>query len=152
MTKLKILVVEDTYSHLQDAIRVLEEAGVEVVTACTANSGRSELVSGGMAKVDGVITDLFMPDSQYNPNDTGDQPCGLSVAVIAHQIGIPCVICTAGYHHGDKYDWICSLGRKLRWPEMVDCYNDDRNAESQKKDWVKALEVLKEQIEKSKEH
>ena len=153
MTKLRILVVEDSETHLQSAICVLEESGIDVVVARDECQGRERMVHTGAEKVvpavDGVITDLFMPHSAHLPGDSGRQACGIAVALEAQHSGIPFVICTAGYHHGPRYEWICALGRRLGWPEMVDCYNPNNpNAEAQRKDWGLALQRLIALIEK----
>ena len=100
--KMKVLVVEDGEKHLEDAVRVLQEAGINVVTAMNETDGISALESGipGFSHVSGVITDIFMPHLSTPPWDTANEPCGLAVALRAEQLEIPFVLCTAGYHHG----------------------------------------------------
>ncbi|MGB4076559.1 MAG: hypothetical protein WBK28_02545 [Minisyncoccia bacterium] len=137
---------------MQDARRVLTEAGVQVVTAWTESDGIEKLTDSA-TPIDGVITDLFMPHAPMSPWNESDQPCGLAVALCAERAGIPFVICTAGYHHGAKYDWICQLGRARGWPAMVDVEPTNSanryHAEGPVKDWARAWESLEQQIAKT---
>ncbi|MEK7583751.1 MAG: response regulator [Patescibacteria group bacterium] len=140
---MRILVVEDQESHIQDARAILDQEGVEYDLVRTEGAAVRQLRDGD--QFDGVITDLFLPHSDKAPWTDADQPCGLAVALKAEQLGLPFVICTSGYHHGAKYDWICQVGRQRGWPEMVDS-STDYTKEADKKNWKEALEVLLELI------
>ncbi len=97
--------------------------------------------------VDGVITDLFFPLESW---DLGyEEPNGLIAAAVCKDLGIPYVVCTAGYHHGRKYEWAHQmLLQGLRGPKMVDCYDRlDSEAEAPQKNWLAAYEKLKELVE-----
>lgn len=164
---LRILVVEDTPKHLEDAIRVGQELGVEVITrTCFADAVKFLTWSGG-GKVDGVISDIFIPFSSPEEAERGhegklipDQPCGLGITAIAEAIGIPCVLCTSGHHHGDKFQWITSVGRFVTskrkasscW-DMVDGKQSGGlgiNADAPTKDWEVAFGSILFEIKRSK--
>ncbi len=138
---MNILVVEDDPKHMKEAVEVIQAAGHEVIQATDMYRAREYLYDD---RPDGVITDLFIPDGAGGVNEDADQPRGLGIVLMAQQEGIPCIICTAGYHHGSKYNWICGLGRRLHWPPMVDQLQDRHNyeVESQSKDWQEALDTL----------
>lgn len=148
----KILVVEDTATHMEEAVALLQSKGFDVVTAVTMNEAKHLLMkekslmrSGEKASIDGVITDLYMPLIHGFPGyDHAEHPCGLGVAMIAKALGIPVVICTAGYHHGLKYEWINHALRESQMCRLVDVYLQGKEAESPHKEWQAALDVLKE--------
>lgn len=138
---MRVLVVEDDMSHMAAALSVLKGAGVQSQACMCSDDALAGLAAGG---VDGIITDLFMPQSFMHPYRHSQDPCGLAVALAAEKLGVPFVICTAGYHHGARYNWICGIGRSRGWPEMVDSYDqsDPEQAEASSKDWARALEKL----------
>ena len=152
---MRILIVEDSASDMATAVEIIRTAGHEAIEATNALEGVNELQPRvGSPKIDGVITDLFMPDGAPDLDElsgigVADQPRGLSVALRAEQLGIPFIICTAGYHHGTKYNWICQLGRQRSWPEMVDSATDRDDlftTEGPSKDWQKALDILTKRL------
>jgi len=156
----RILVVEDDQRHLQDAIRVLEQAGMEVITSSDAAHGQdaagklranSEVLLEAVPSVDGAIIDVYMPlDTQVSAAHYQDknQPHGLVVAAACQRMGIPFVLCTAGYHHGVKYQWIDAFCNAIGW-KLVDCYNNGKDVESPVKDWAGALAALQERFVKA---
>ena len=148
---MKILVVEDNPEHMKAAVVAIQAVGHEAVQATNLLEGDRRLIGYGIA---GVITDLFIPDGVVGATvDEADQPRGLGIMLRARREGIPCIICTEGYHHGSKYNWICSLGRDFGWPEIVDSIasdGDDNEAESQSKNWQEALDTLLEMIDSNK--
>jgi CheY-like chemotaxis protein len=151
---MKILLVEDEYKHLGDAKKALAEAGVEVVTCMTSSDAIAMMLKwdgrNATPTVDGIITDLFLPYAAKAPWNAPDQACGLAVALRAEQVGIPFVICTAGYHHGAKYQWVHDILGDRNWSPMIDSYpaGDAYHGESDTKDWATAIDRLKKLIER----
>lgn len=72
-------------------------------------------------------------------------PGGVGLAMLAGKASLPFVICTAGYHHGARYEWISALSRTLGWGEIVDGCKDYLG-ESDNKDWKGAYEALIEKM------
>lgn len=104
---MRILVVEDNPIHLDDAIRTLRNAGVEISTTVDENDGLEKLEE---SLPDGVITDIFMPLTKgHRRYGSTNEPCGVAIALRAEQLGIPFVFCTAGNHHGARYQWITDV-------------------------------------------
>jgi len=152
---MRILVVEDNPAHMRVAVEIIESAGHEVLQETDFVHGKEALRS--LPQVDGVITDLFIPDGVFGKNGVSkeaDQPRGLGLVLVAKLCRIPCVICTAGYHHGSKYNWICNLSRdsSFDWLHLVDSLADpeDYEIESQEKDWKRALNTLVRLVETKK--
>lgn len=148
---MKILLVEDAEKHIEDATAFLTAAGIDFVHAPNLDKAESALDRGDITH---VITDLFFPQGRSgNSNgiavgeDEDDElmlePCGVAVMIWARERSLPCVICTDGHHHGDRYDWITQMGRNAGWPEMV----DNRRARTRHdfattKDWAEALKTI----------
>lgn len=146
---IQLLLIEDCEQHRADAEVALKAAGF--------NPGR-ELVEGevGMyyiaknlslalqflecGKYDAILSDIFMPDTKRSETLI---PGGVSIALRAEELGIPFVLCTDGYHHGDQYDWIHRLGMHRGWPSMVDNYSVQGTG---KKDWPLAIQNLLELV------
>ena len=153
---MRILIVEDNEKHMSDAIRVAKEMGVEIATARNAAEAAKEMADGYWyddgqltALVDGVVSDIYMPLCDDDPWNHGSSPCGILVAHKAVKAGIPLVLCTAGYHHGSKYEWINQLARLLDWASIVDS-SRDYHKEADTKPWKEALESVIGKIEHSK--
>lgn len=73
-------------------------------------------------------------------------PGGLGLTLLARKVGLPSVMCTAGYHHGARYEWICGLSRDLSLGKIVDgCA--DLVGEGEHKQWGKAYEALVKEME-----
>ncbi len=150
---LRILIVEDEEKHLGDAIKTMWKNGVPYTVERNfyhAMRALKDYEKGRTAKIHGVITDIFMPTGEFAPWNDPSTPCGLGVALEAERLGLPFIICTSGYHHGAKYDWACTIGRRRGWPEMVDREygNDVYSDEAPEKDWQRALDELKKLIAK----
>lgn len=155
---MKIMVVEDNPKHLQDAVRVLKAAGVDVVTAISfagiwSKDGVKmfDIVGGETNSelrypplVDGVITDIYLPRGHGSPEKFAhsDFAYGLHVAAKARRSGIPFVFCTDGYHHAAQFQWVDDLIELLGWPQMVDELTRDGE-----KNWGEALKRLQHEIE-----
>jgi CheY-like chemotaxis protein len=150
---MKILVVEDTPRHLQEAVRVLTEAGHEVVTATNYDDLHKayERQEDGPHKplIDGAISDIYVPLSKARGGGKYNNsfcPVGLLVAADITRSGIPVVFCTDGNHHGDHFQWIDELAHVMGWPLMVDGVMWD--GRFVQKDWKKALDLLIQEIAK----
>ncbi len=140
---MKILLVEDTQKHFEDAIGVLTRAEVEFVHVKTLEEAEDVLRQKGKGGITHVLTDLFLPQSYRGDNTSANEPCGLSVALLAEELKLEFIICTDGHHHGPRYDWICQLGRRRKWPEMVDHYRARTNRDvAETKLWAVALAKL----------
>ncbi|MBI2624490.1 response regulator [Candidatus Parcubacteria bacterium] len=138
---MRILVVEDDAKHLADAEKFFaSQVGVKVV--CYARNLEEAWQYLDREKVDGVISDVYFPASDLYRST---EAFGVAVLIACTERKIPCVLNTAGYHHGDKYEWITRLVRTLKFPEIVDA-SRDRHAEAETKNWERALRALKEQL------
>ena len=150
---MRILIVEDEEKHLGDAIKTMWRNGVSYTVERNFYHAMRALRNqerGQTPKIDGVITDIFMPTGEFAPWNDPNVPCGLGVALEAEKLGLPFIICTSGYHHGAMYDWICTTGRRRGWPEIVDREhgNDVYLDEAPDKDWQRAIDELKKLIAK----
>lgn len=150
----KILVVEDNPQHLKEAMELLTAKGFDVATAVNADDGLQRMYQGDYKKdgarmgpvhqryVDAVITDVYLPLSSHPSQSSPENPCGLLVASGAQAAGLPVVLCTAGSHHGRKYEWVYQLCLRQGW-NLVDQHNSrNQEAEAPSKDWERALTVL----------
>ena len=139
----KILILDDKPTHLQAGCDAAAARGMTLVRGCTFGDARDILMKDrNRATIDGVITDVFMPLSHAAPWNHSDQPVGLLVAAMAAQFKIPCVLCTAGYHHGSHYEWIHVMRDFVDWIHMIDSGTSE--GESETKDWDSALNWLDE--------
>lgn len=135
----RVLIVEDDQKHMNDAISLCREANLGIVVAYTLD----DISWDG---IEGVLSDVFFPLRQGEKEDA----YGIAVAAEARNRGIPCVLCTAGYHHGEKYRLvhrICMIDKV----EMVDCYTTD-GSEGEEKNWGLALKELKKLFEEEPEN
>ncbi|KND49604.1 MAG: hypothetical protein AB203_00790 [Parcubacteria bacterium C7867-008] len=144
---MKILLVEDTARHADDAINILQRAGIEFIHVKNLDFAEQALLKSEQYGITHVITDLFFPQGRSGNSNGVDnnilEPCGVAVMSLANAKGIPCVICTDGHHHGDRYDWVTQMGRMLDWPGMADHRRArTRSDVAETKDWEFALEIL----------
>lgn len=147
----RILVIEDTDKHIQEAKKFFAGiVGVEVtyledlfeIERSAPNRGRA--LPKYFDNFDGVISDIFFPRCKGSEKwGTSDQPVGVAVMMWCRELGKACILNTAGYHHGSKYQWICSLQRSLGLPEIVDS-TADYFGEADSKDWERAWKSLSE--------
>ena len=148
-----ILVVEDNPKHIEDAKKYFNEIKEVNVYYVSTYSSAVHPIGGytsfkSKPEVDGVITDIYLPIGDKYVGRKGDEdPIGLLVAATCHKNNIPFVFCTAGYHHGEKYNWINMFQRTMEWPEMLDA-SSDRYAEADHKPWDRAYKTLKNLVEK----
>lgn len=135
MTK-KILVIEDNAKHLADAKAFFaDKPEYDVEYLVNGQQAIDCLKSGGAKRYTYVITDLFMPLSEGYPME---QPIGLGIFIMCKEQKVRCIINTAGYHHGQKYQWVHSLPGII----MRDSWGGDKEAEGETKHWGKCLEDL----------
>ena len=162
-TNLKFLVVEDNEKHAADAKRVAEKMGLNIVTARTEREAENLMYKIEWRKgegechiqlVDAVVTDIFLPLIGAEAAggrtlwDNDQSPCGLLVAMKAQKAKIPFALCTSGYHHGAKYQWIQYMTRLLGWPDMVDCHTAGYEGEADTKNWKSAFEQAIKEVQK----
>ncbi|MCK4649822.1 hypothetical protein KAT36_01180 [Candidatus Pacearchaeota archaeon] len=158
----KMLVIEDNENHLTDAknfFNGIKEVDVHYATTFVeAEKFLGEYERNEKFKVDGVITDLFFPIDHEYRKEINEGPNGLVVAATCQRVGMPYVICTAGWHHGHKNNWACYIHRAMNGPEMIDGGTYDRDEseydytkgdEVDHKDWSEAYRTLKEIIKSS---
>ncbi|OHA89755.1 MAG: hypothetical protein A3C70_00650 [Candidatus Zambryskibacteria bacterium RIFCSPHIGHO2_02_FULL_43_14] len=134
---MKILVIEDTPKHRDDAKRFFAgESGVTAIYSSDWGGAKRFLEEKG--KVDGVISDIYFPylnDSIWSE----PEPVGVYVMILCRERRIPCVLNTDGNHHGKRLQWIHEMIGHLGLPAMIDTGQD--KAES--KNWSQAFEALK---------
>jgi hypothetical protein len=122
-TKLRILVIEDDPKHLQDAkdffstieIDVTYRESYEPFNYMTRIN--TPHLYDDFSKYDGVISDIYFPE--FLGKET--QPIGVSVMFQCKLMNIPCILCTAGHHHGLHYQWIHDMWVGLQnagWKEI----------------------------------
>lgn len=190
---MRILIVEDDPRHMAEAVSVMEAAGHEVLQATnlyeamqhlptieTKSYDGSQYVCWRRDLFDGVITDVHFPVSDPNwelpegtqrgvdfTDDTDpNTPCGITVATMCDKADLPFVICTSGWHHGNRYAWIWTLCDVAKWTivETLEAFrvpwDENRPKEETRrlnaelftkdaphKDWAKALEYLVEKVQ-----
>lgn len=136
----RILIVEDTEKHMEDALRIAKELGFETESAKTAEEAKEIIKKGD---VDAVVTDIFLPLSNYSNWNHSESPCGINVALDAKETGLPCIFCTDMGHHGSKLQWLYSIIDKLGLPEMVDAIPEDYYyGTASTKKWKEAIQKV----------
>lgn len=147
MSTKKILVIEDNQKHLADAKAFFADKPEYEVEYATNGSQAMELVQyhpgttlyhpvSKATQFQFVITDLYMPLDEHHKDE---QPIGLGIAMLCRLQGVRCVICTAGHHHGSRYEWIHRLSGGANFP-MVDS-SSEREMEADTKKWHEAVET-----------
>ena len=166
---MKIIVVEDNKKHALEACDFFEGKGYQIscpskfepvlgeslsLVHCLEDfeAIRSQL-EGTSGEV-GVLTDLYFPvrNPFVSPTSGELAPLGLIVMMVCKELGVPCVLVTAGFHHGSRYEEPTQALRVLGMPfqeTVVDHFEGDANAEAQTKDWTKALEKLETQVSRT---
>jgi len=144
----RLYVVEDNFTHIRAAERVLKDAKPLMLqdfyffqqnfAKILKSVEEGVLISSEV----GFLTDLYFP-VEFDRGPYGDlAPLGLLVMAECRRHNVPCVIVTAGHHHGSKYNQICLAGRKMDWPDMVDSGKGEE--EAQEKNWEEGLRRLEE--------
>ncbi len=156
-----ILLIEDNEKHQEDAILALKAMGYADGFMRVSGSGKMydnysnletmfkvlEMRRADTSLEVRVLTDMYFPARYYGnsrPAVPLEQlaPLGMVVMGYCQAHGIPCVIVTAGYHHGARYNEVCMAGRTLSWPEMVDGGSSYLESEAPKKNWEEGLKRL----------
>lgn len=144
---MKILIVEDSAKEMARAVEVATSLGIEVVKSIDAKGANAYF-----GEVDGVITDIYMPlnadQDRHNQWNHDQCPCGLLVAFRAQKANIPFILCTGGYHHGSKFEWINQLRGVVGWEESMVDGSNDYHEENATKPWDRAFAKIKEMIER----
>lgn len=149
MTLRHIIVVEDNEKHRQDAIRLLGDKIIDpkypIGDLKTALKEIREVASmwgsHRIGKYIGVLTDLYFPargDDLYGE----PAPLGLLVMAECQKLGIPCMVVTAGYHHGTKYHQAHAALREMGLMNQMVDDSSGSEAEAEEKNWKKAVEQL----------
>jgi hypothetical protein len=157
MTK-KILVIEDNKKHIADAKEFFKEVQDWDITYATNYEEASEIMFEDRNKferrkgnLDGIISDIYFPLNSMQKFNHSEDPIGVRVKIESEKLGIPCVLNTAGYHHGAKYEWIASLAYFQKW-KIIDVEPIDPSKEDEEdyKNWRDAYEELKYKIDDSR--
>jgi hypothetical protein len=151
--KKKILLIEDQYDHRRDARQYFaDKPDVELIVAETYSKAAEVMIKwddetyeDAKGDIDGIISDIYFPLASEGRFSRID-PIGVRVAVEATKLGIPFVLCTAGYHHGDKYEWIYGLACSQSWKLIDPEDHSDHETEAPKKDWDKAYRTLERML------
>lgn len=144
----RILVIEDDPKHLNDAkefFRQVENVKVTFVEDYQSAIGETayldETQRTTLEDYDGIISDIFFPLIKSHGKWGQPEPIGVAIMMLCERLKLPCILNTAGYHHGSRYQWICSLQRRFDLPEIVDATKDHfEDAES--KNWGTAFRML----------
>lgn len=146
----KILVIEDNEKHLNDAKAFFANIDDVKVTFIEDFEPIEDTIEGWSLPTffdlfDGVISDIFFPRFANSKEWGQEEPIGVGVMILCKELGKPCILNTAGYHHGSKYQWILTLQRSLDLPDMVDACGDYFK-EADEKNWERALAELRKLI------
>jgi len=112
-------------------------------------------------KADGVLSDVHFPFSLINDVESGQDyseptACGITIALECQAEKIPFVLCTDGWHHGNKAQWVFETCKIAGWdieegnlsPEMVEDKDSNPYADTYLKPWIPALHVLLAKMQK----
>ncbi len=150
MTK-RILVIEDNQKHIDDAKAFFADKPEYQVEYAENGEKAFRLLNNPSNIYDGVITDIFMPWGEHYPSE---QPAGFGIAILCCDMGIPCVMNTAGHHHGQKYQWIHCLSTsgslRPKLGGMIDGGLQDMGTEADTKRWNFVEMSLKEKMNQPK--
>lgn len=137
-----ILVIEDDSKHLDDAKKFFADKDVKIIYARTLRE-TSKYLPPSKVEIAGVISDIYFPLTYEHGTWSNPEPIGVRVGIVCRDHNIPCVLNTAGYHHGARYQWIfdMSTGAVKGFPPMVDA-SGDYHEEAQTKNWKEAFETL----------
>jgi len=120
MSSIRLLVVEDTSKHMDDARRYAQQlVGVTVDFASTLAEAMELLQKNAY---DGVICDVFFPAAAGASTETFENAITLSTKLV--EMGVQHVFNTAGNHHGRKYEgFIWKTPRVIHTENPDDCYD-----------------------------
>ncbi|MFH0803658.1 MAG: hypothetical protein V1877_00885 [Candidatus Tagabacteria bacterium] len=132
-----ILLVEDLADEQVKAKQAVTDEGYRFVVASTLAEAKKVF---GMVKIDGIVTDLHFPESEYDKN--ANNACGFAVIVVAIKNEIPVAVCSNVNHHFAEYvkDVIAFLETVSPFKKIPFVMDS--------KDWVRAIKEIKNLIEK----
>lgn len=151
---MRLLIIEDSQQHRDSAKKFFAEKGVEVDFAKELKPFLKVFTPSKYTgkpipefQYDGVLTDIFFSyDEDYFPEIV---PAGVAVFFTCQAKGIPCLFVTAGFHHGQKYQWIHEMVLTLELPQMVDGDYDETNGgenDASEKNWDWAFKSIVKMI------
>ena len=152
---MKILVIEDTQQHADDAVAAIKAAGHQVVGPYSDYSAAAQMLqyrdpvpSEEGINFDAVLSDVFFPPDSESPI----QPCGIMVAVVCEREKIPFVLVTDQNAHAIDLR-LLHLGirtNELAWklvgtPPITRDGVWERESHAPMKEWGKAIAILEKQ-------
>ena len=139
---MRLLVIEDNPHHGASARKFFAGKGFKVDFI---NDLKLFVKAMELYTYDGVLSDIFFPYD--NLDYSGEVPAGVAVLFICKAKAVPCVLVTAGYHHGKKYQWIHTMLCELGFPLMIDVDGYGmKEVEAPEKNWAEAFEYLTSMI------
>ncbi|OIO46869.1 MAG: hypothetical protein COY09_00750 [Candidatus Portnoybacteria bacterium CG_4_10_14_0_2_um_filter_39_11] len=135
---MNMLLVEDELRHQLDAITAINNAGHNAFKIAVTASDAKEILDKW--KIDGVITDIYLPLGMWVGPKDDSIPAGLIVAAMCHKRNVSFAFCTSGYHHSEKLNWINVFQRQMGWPEIIDTRDPLSGDEPIKKNRTSAIE------------
>ena len=154
---MRILLVEDSEKHLNDALEVVEriKSKEEIDVVC---AGTLEEALKMLSQCDVLVSDVFFPEMPGEAAESSVKPpwdgykndemgwvhyaeqhiSGVKLAKASLALGIPVVLCTSSYHHADKTQPACSWAR-CHGMELVDSYSATREKDATTKEWTTAF-------------
>ena len=158
---MRLLIIEDGQHHRDSAEKFFVEHGVEVTFLKNLKSflemfegswdSESRSVVVPSFQYDGVLSYIFFPhDEKYFQELV---PAGVAVFFLCQSKGIPCLLVTAGSHHGQKYQWIHEMALTMDLPRMISVCNEiteDGKVDAPEKNWELAFQSMVKIIEKRK--
>ncbi|MBR9702712.1 hypothetical protein GOV10_01630 [Candidatus Woesearchaeota archaeon] len=157
----KILLIEDQEQHIEDALAYFADVeDVELVIAQDFGEAREQYrkvvreegsfeSSVCAGDIDGVISDIYFPLTLRSRQWDQPEPIGLRVALELEELEIPFVLCTSGYHHGRRFEWISQLARDRGW-RLVDS-GTDYEVDAESKPWEEAHRSLEYRMKEPEE-
>jgi CheY-like chemotaxis protein len=145
---MRILVIEDSPKHLEDARRYAQQLAGCTVDFATTLAEAIDLLTAN--NYDGAISDVFFPTETGASADTYESAITINDRLL--KLRIHHVFNTAGNHHGDKFQgfiWQTPVpmygehnGHFLTTGMMIEAYPSNRNAEKNTKQWQAAFRYI----------
>lgn len=158
--QMNILLLEDSPSHRREAYAEIQARGHEAKGGYRYWNVASENIQYDIDEIDGAILDVHGPfyirelhgslQDDYPHEESEDTPGGVVVAFELLKRGIPVVLCTDGYHHARKLEWLYRLvnilireGKPIRMVDSVPADKVDRDTwKAVHKPWGEAINRL----------
>ncbi len=151
---MRILVIEDTEKHLNDARQHSEQLVDCTVDFATTLAEAMVLLQKN--SYDGVISDVFFPAEAGASADTFENAVVVSTKLV--EMGVHHVFNTSGNHHGRKYQgfvWKTPRATHTNNPDdkracydfrasgmIIEAYPEDSNADKDTKQWEAAFRYI----------